>query len=313
MSNLGKNYLEYPHRSYGMDHNRYEWSMLTDRPKTSWPGGKSLALWLNVGLQFFPLNQKGIPFKVPGGMTKPYPDLRHYTLRDYGNRVGIYRFFRAFDQYGVKPTFAVNTRLAERVPYLMDKIKERGDEIICHGYHMDALHYGGQDPAEESELVQKSLNILRKISGQAVAGWVGPAKNESANTPDLLAANGVTYFCDWVNDDMPYDFNTKHGILTAMPLSTELEDSFVIFNNQHSAESWAEQVCDACDFLLNEAQTQGGRILSLNIHPWVLGQPHRIAQLEKVLEYICSKNEVWSASAGAIIKAWKNDNDKHQT
>ena len=30
---------------------------------------------------------------VPGGMTMPYPDLRHYSLRDYGNRVGIYRAF----------------------------------------------------------------------------------------------------------------------------------------------------------------------------------------------------------------------------
>lgn len=305
MSELDNKYFHYPHRAYGMDHKRYEWSMLKNRQKTVWPEGKSLALWVNVGLQFFPLNQKGIPFKVPGGMTKPYPDLRHFSLRDYGNRVGIYRFFKAFDKYGVKPTFAVNTRLAERIPYLMNKIKEREDEIICHGYHMDALHYGGQDPNEEAELVKKSLDGLRQISGQAVKGWISPAKNESANTPDLLAANGITYFCDWVNDDMPYPFQTKNGILTAMPLSTELEDYFVILNNQHSAESWAEQVCDACDFLLQEAQTQGGRILSLNLHPWVLGQPHRISQLEKVLDYVCSKTEVWPAYAREILNAWK--------
>ena len=186
MSALDNNYLHYPHRAYGMDHSRYEWSMLRERPKVSWPEGKLLALWVNVGLQFFPLNQKGIPFKVPGGMTKPYPDLRHYSLRDYGNRVGIYRFFRAFDRYGIKPTFAVSTRLAERTPYLMGKIKERANEIICHGYHMDALHYGGQDQAEEAELVKRSLEGLRKISGQEVKGWISPAKNESANTPDLL-------------------------------------------------------------------------------------------------------------------------------
>ncbi|MEM6801635.1 MAG: polysaccharide deacetylase family protein [Bacteroidota bacterium] len=305
MSELDNKYLHYPHRSYGMDHDRYAWSMLSDRPKISWPEGKLVALWVNVGLQFFPLNQKGIPFKVPGGMTKPYPDLRHYSLRDYGNRVGIYRFFKAFDQYGIKPTFAVSTRLAERTPYLMNKIKERGDEIICHGYHMDALHYGGQDQAEEVELVKKSLDTLRELSGQAINGWVSPAKNESTNTPDILAANGISYFCDWVNDDMPYPFQTKNGALTAMPLSTELEDYFVILNKQHSAESWAEQACDACDFLLEEAKTQGGRILSLNIHPWVLGQPHRIGQLEKVLAYISSKEEVWSAYAGEILAAWK--------
>ena len=307
MSELDNNYLNYPHRSYGMDHDRYKWSMLRDRKNILWPEGKSLALWVNVGLQFFPLNQKGKPFKVPGGMTKPYPDLRHFSLRDYGNRVGIYRFLKAFDRYGIKPTFAINARLAERTPYLMGKIKERGDEIMCHGLHMDALHYGGQDQTAEEELVKKSLDTFRQISEHSVKGWISPAKNESENTPDILAAHGIEYFCDWVNDDMPYQFQTKHGALTAMPLSTELEDYKVILNNQHSAESWAEQVCDACDFLIQESKDEGGRILSLNIHPWVLGQPHRIGHLERVLDYVSSKPEVWSAYAGEILENW-NDN-----
>jgi len=305
MGELDKDYLHYPHRHRGMDHSRYEWSMLKDRPAVTWPEGKLLALWINVGLQFFPLNQKGIPFKVPGGMTKPYPDLRHYSLRDYGNRVGIFRFLKAFDQYEVKPTFAINTRLAERAPYLIKKVTERGHEIICHGLHMDALHYGGQDPNEENELIKKSLDGLQKITGNEIMGWISPAKNESENTPELLVANGLSYFCDWVNDDMPYTFQTKQGTLTAMPLSTELEDYFIILNNQHSAESWADQVCDACDFLIEEARSAGGRILSLNIHPWILGQPHRIGMLEKVLDYVCTKNEVWSAYAKDILSAWK--------
>ena len=82
MSQLDPGYFDYPQRSYGMDHERYQWSMLRNRPSVTWENGKSVALWVNVGLQFFPLNQKGIPFKVPGGMTKPYPDLRHYSLRE---------------------------------------------------------------------------------------------------------------------------------------------------------------------------------------------------------------------------------------
>jgi allantoinase len=74
---LDKSYLEYPHRSYGMDHDRYDWSMLTDRKDVNWPNGKKLALWVNVSLQFFPLDQKGVPVKPQGGMIMPYPDLRH--------------------------------------------------------------------------------------------------------------------------------------------------------------------------------------------------------------------------------------------
>jgi len=303
---LDKKFLEYPRRSYGMDHDHYDWSMLNDRPKIQWPNGKKLAVWVNVCLQFFPLNQQGKPFKVPGGMTMPYPDLRHYSLRDYGNRVGIYRLLKAFDKHNIKPTFAMNTRLAERNPYLLNVIKERGDEIACHGMHMDALHYGGQDINEERELVKRSLNGLRDLSAQDVIGWLSPARSESENTPDLLAENGVKYFSDWVNDDMPYTFKTKHRDLLAMPLSNELEDKFILMNNLHSEQSYSDQVCDACDFLIDESKLNGGRILALNVHPWMLGQPHRISMFEQVLEYIMSKDGTWSASASEIMSAFQH-------
>ena len=302
---LDKEHLHYPHRNYGMDHDRYDWSMLSERPKVVWPGGAKLALWVNVSLQFFPLDQKGKPFPPPGGMTMPYPDLRHYSLRDYGNRVGIYRFLKAFDAFGINPSFAINTSLAERTPYLLDRILNRGDEILCHGWDMDSLHYGGMDRADEAALVEKSLSRLRELSGQKINGWISPARNESEHTPELLAANGVEYSCNWVNDDMPFPFRTNEGPLIAMPLSNELEDRFVIMNNQHSEQSWMEQVCDACDYLLSEAEQQGGRILALNIHPWMLGQPHRIGKLEQALAYVTNQPGVWSAGANDILQAWK--------
>ena len=305
-SGLGQSYLEYPHRSYGMDHDRYDWSMLTDRKPLVWPGGKRLAVWVNVGLQFFPLNQEGIPFKVPGGMTMPYPDLRHYTLRDYGNRVGIYRFFKAFDRYGIKPSIAMNARLAERHPQLVRAVRDRGYEIICHGLHMDALHYGGMDPEQEKRQVSQSLETLRQITGQSVRGWLSPAKNQSGLTPEILADHGIEYLCDWVNDELPYEFRTANGSLTAMPLSTELEDRFVLMNNLHTEQSWLEQVQDACEYLLTESKEQGGRMLSLAIHPWLLGQPHRIGVLEEALAYVSRQDSVWLASSGEIVDSYRS-------
>jgi len=296
--------MEYPKRRYGMDHDRYAWSMLTQRPPVVWPDGKKLALWVNVSLQHFPMNPAGKPVKLPGSMTMPYPDLRHYTLRDYGNRVGIYRFFKAFDQYGIQPTFAINARLAERYPYLLGAVKERGNEILGHSWSMDTPHAGGLSEADEADLVQRSLQRLRELSGQQVRGWLSPGKLESEHTPELLKANGIDYFCDWVNDELPYRFHTRHGDLWAMPLSTELEDRFVVMDNQHSEGSWAQQVMDACDLLLAEADDQGGRMLSLSLHPWVLGQPHRVKHLEAALAYVMSKPGVWSASAGDILAAF---------
>ena len=310
---LDPTYFDYPRSSYGMDHDYYDWSMLANRPAVQWPGNARIALWVNVAVQYFPLNQQGKPFAPIGGMTTSYPDLRHYTLREYGNRVGIYRLLKAFDKYGVKPTFAVNTRIAERYPYLLNRLAERGDEIICHGWHMDAPHYGGQDVEEERDLIQRSLGGLREASGQAVTGWLSPSKSQSSNTPALLAENGVEYMCDWINDDMPYQFRTPAGEITAMPLSTELEDRFIMQSNQHSESEYADQIEDAFDFLHNEAKEQGGRMLALSVHPWVVGQPHRIAKFEQILEHIMSHKDVWSAGASEIRTAWstaqKSDSD----
>ncbi len=301
---LDKEHLEYPHRQHGMDHDRYQWSMLTDRSPIQWPEGKGLALWVNVSVQHFPLDQRGIPFAPPGGMTMPYPDLRHYTLRDYGNRVGIYRVMEALEKRGVAASYAVNGQLAERLPGLVRDLASRG-EIIAHGWNMDSLHHGGMDRDEEGRLVRDSLSALRRLSDQPVQGWLSPARNESENTPELLAANGVTYLCDWVNDDMPYPFHTSTGGLLSLPLSTELEDRFVIQNNLHSESSWVEQVCDACDLLGDEASRQGGRLLALSIHPWLLGQPHRIGHLERALDYVLAQPGVWSAEPSAILESWR--------
>ncbi|TKB43281.1 polysaccharide deacetylase family protein [Thalassotalea mangrovi] len=298
---LDKRYFEYPERSYGMDHGRYDWSMLTDRQAIQWPGDKKLAVWINVGLQLYPLDQQGVPFKVPGGMTMPYPDLRHFSLRDYGNRVGIYRFLRAFSRYGVKPTYAVNTELAHQNPYLLEAICRDDHELICHGWNMDCLHYGGQDKQQEAELVAKSVDGLRELSGEAIRGWLSPAKNQSEHTPELLAANGIDFHCDWVNDDMPYRFFTDSGDIWSMPLSTELSDQFILMNNLHSEQSYVEQILDATEMLASETTTQGGRILSLQIHPWMLGQPHRIGKLEQILAHLAERDDVWFATASDIL------------
>ena len=303
---LPADHLRYPLCRYGMDHERYAWSMLAERAPVTWPGGAKLALWVNVAVQFFPLNQSGAPFAPPGGMSTPYPDLRHFTLRDYGNRVGLFRCLDALDAFGVKPTFSVNAAIVDRCPRLVERLASRGDEILASSWHMDTLHHSGMEMAEEAALIDRALRTLREATGQPITGWLSPAGAQSGNTPDLLAARGIQYMGDWLNDELPYAFRTKNGDLTALPLSLELDDAFVIANNLHSEREYAEQIRDACDYLLAEADATGaGRLLALSIHPWLLGQPHRIAALEAVLEHLAAQTGVWSASGAEIVAAWQ--------
>lgn len=301
---LDDSYLQYLRRRRGMDHDFYEFSLLSERKPVAWPGGAKLALWVNVSLEHFPLNPVGKPVKLPGNMTMPYPDLRHYTLRDYGNRVGIYRVLDALKAYDVQASFAINAELVERAPALVQHLLQHGGEWLGHSWNMDSAHAGGLAEADEAALIERSLTTLRAASGQLVRGWLSPGKLQSARTPELLVAHGIDYMADWVNDELPYRFHALNGSLWNMGLATEIEDRFVILDNQHSEASWAQQAVDAAEMLLAEAGEQGGRLLTLSLHPWVIGQPHRIKHLETLLAHLSRLPGVWSAMPGQILDAW---------
>ena len=56
-----------------------------------------------------PAAENFIPANVPGGFGRaPYPDVRAFSMRDYGNRVGIFRVIAAFERCGVPATAAVD-------------------------------------------------------------------------------------------------------------------------------------------------------------------------------------------------------------
>jgi len=303
MSQVPDDYLRYSQRQYGYDHDWYTWSLLGNRAPVNWPDQKPLAIWLNVSLQHFPLDQKGQPFKVPFGMTMPYPDLRHFSLRDYGNRVGIYRFLKLFEDKQLPVTYAVNASLAKLAPQLIKRISQSGAEILAHGWDMDHLHWGDMDQDAERELIKRSIDVLANATGRQIDGWLSPARSQSWQTLNLLAQNGIKYCLDWVNDDMPYAVKVDTGKLTMLPLNAEVEDSFVMGSNLHSEDEWVDQVTDAVDFLIREAtEMKAGRLLGISLHPWLTGQPHRIGCLERIINHIeARQSEIWLASPKQII------------
>jgi peptidoglycan/xylan/chitin deacetylase (PgdA/CDA1 family) len=302
---LPADYLDYPLRRYGMDHERYDWSMLPERKPVAWPQQARVALWVVPALEWFPLNMAGQPFKPPGAMQTAYPDLRHYTLRDYGNRVGIFRIMKALEKHGIRPTVAVNAAVAVRYPSLINECTQRGWEIMANGLDMDHLHHGGLAVDDEKKLIDNTLDILRQASGQAVRGWLSPAKSESAATLDLLGAAGLDYVCDWVNDDMPYGMRTASGPIHAMPHPIDIDDHTILVQNHHTEDDFRDQLCDQFDLLYKESATAGGRIMAISLHPWVIGQPYRMRALEEALAHIMRHPGVWAATGSEILDAWK--------
>jgi allantoinase len=296
---LNPTYLEYPKRRLGYDHDLYAWSAIQQRKPVSWPEGKSVALWVCVSLEWFPITPSDTPFRAPGHMQTAYPDYRHYTARDYGNRVGVYRLLEAFAKAGVKASFATNSAIAERYPELVAEIVAAGHEIIAHSTDMNGTIATGIPIEEERALIAQSLDTLDKATGTRPTGWLSIARSQSWNTAALLREAGVRYCCDWVNDELPYRFS--NGLIN-LPLNHELSDRQIITVQQQSADSYAQQMHDAFDWLAGE---RGGRMLPLHLTPYIMALPYRISALEVLLCGLAARPECWVATGGDIVSAWE--------
>jgi allantoinase len=302
---LDPNYLRYDRRRQGMDQDRYV-PRTMQQVRVQWPEEKPLAVLINLTLEHFPLDAKGEGFKAPGSMQTPYPDLRHYTLRDYGNRVGVYRVLDALEKFQMPASVCVNGELAQRYPALMRDLSALDIEWIAHGWNMDHVHFGGVDEQREREWITQTRDALLPFA-KTLNGWMSPARSQSERTPELIKQAGFNYCCDWVNDELPYSFATANGELTMLPFSIELEDRFILGENFHSEQSYAEQVSDALDQLLAEAiRENSGRLLTLNIHPWIIGAAHRIRYFEQILARLQPKlSQLWLPCPSSLIVHWQ--------
>jgi allantoinase len=299
---LDPSYIEYPKRHHGYDHDLYNWSAIRERKPVVWPNGKSVAVWLCVSLEWFPITPSDMPFRAPGHMQTAYPDYRHYTAREYGTRIGVYRLLEAFANAGAKASFATNSAIAERYPELVAEIVAAGHEIIAHSTDMNGTIASGLPIEDERALIAQSLDMLEHATGTRPIGWHSIARSQSWNTPDLLKEAGVAYCCDWVNDELPYAIN--NGLIN-LPLNHELSDRQIITVQQQSVDSYAQSMQDAFDWLATEAKRYGGRMLPMHITPYIIGLPYRIDVFEKLLANLANRSQGWFATGNEITSVWK--------
>ncbi len=293
---MDKSYLEYPNRHYGQDHEFYEWRMSQDRPRLEWNNGAKVAICFIVPLEFFPLNPSGVPFKHPGAMVTPYPYLRHFTVRDYGIRVGVFRILEAFNDAGVKATFAVNGEIAERNPPLIENLV--GHQLISHGLSTNHIHHEAMSEAKETALIKQAADGLPAKTH----GWISPARNQSSRTLSLLGQAGFKYCLDWEVDQVPISMSTGVNLI---PNNYELSDFTLLHTRRQTEESWLKQILDSIDLLREEYDRYGSQMLGLTLTPYVIGQPFRIWALRELLSKINAMDDVSVFTAGDIDQQFR--------
>ncbi|VXC88464.1 Polysaccharide deacetylase [Sphingomonas sp. T1] len=277
-------------------HGRYAYRPIVDRPDYDWPDGRRLAIYFGVNYEVFDFGGGLGPELAPA---QTDPDVMNYAWRDYGNRVGAWRLFDLFDRLGLRTTALLNADVLDRCPGLAEACRDRGDEIAAHG-GTNATAQGSLARSRETQMIADVTERLATL-GVRPTGWLGPWISESDITPDLLAENGYRYVLDWAHDDQPTRLATSHGGLLSIPYSQEINDLPAIIARKQEAVTFAAMIRDGVEQLLSECDRRP-LVLGIALHPYIMGQAHRVPALARVLTELRAANDprIWWTTAGDI-------------
>lgn len=277
----------------------FPYSPIIDRPQWQLPGGARVALWVIPNVEFFALTDR-VPAAAGGG-AGPVPDVPTWSVRDYGNRVGIFRLMRVLDKYGIRGTVALNADLCQQHPRIIEEALRRDWDFMGH-CQTNTVRLNAIPPEAEVGVIRATLDTIEAATGTRPAGWLGAGLQETWNTVDLLAAEGCIYVADWVNDDQPYAMQTAGGRpFVSVPYSHEINDKPAFDKQGYSAEQFGEMIRRQFDVLYDEG-AESGRVMAIALHPYLTGVPHRIGALDQALEYICGHSGVWRTTGAEIAR-----------
>ena len=279
-------------------HGRYDYSAITERRDYSWPGGKRLAVHLCLNVEHFAFGEGlGNDYGAP----QAQPNARSFAWRDYGNRVGAWRLLELAEAYDLPYGLLVNTELYDYCPQMVAAFSKRGDEIVGHG-RTNAERQGDMAFDAERACINAAAATIEKHEGKRPTGWLAPYISQTYDSPDLLREAGFRYMMDWPLDDQPVWFRTKHGPILSIPYAHDLNDSFECVQRRTPSQLYCENLIDQFDEMLEESARRP-LVMSLVLHSFILGQPHRLRRFRQVIEHILRQREkIWLTRPGEICR-----------
>jgi peptidoglycan/xylan/chitin deacetylase (PgdA/CDA1 family) len=279
-------------------------------PEFTWPGGARLAVNVVVnyeeGSEASPLQGDTepevlveAPYVVPPGTRNMFLE----STYEFGSRVGIWRVLDVLDRFGIRPTFFACAQALELNPAVTAAIVERDCDVVGHGYRW--RQHIGMTPEEQGEDIARCKSALERLTGRAMLGWFTRPPN-TVDTLRLVVENDVLYDCGAVNDDVPYFIPVEGRPLLIVPYSLDVND-IRFWKGQISTATEFEEYARAAFEVLHEEGARTPRMMSIGLHPRVIGRPARLRGLERLLERIASHEDVWIASRDEIARFWLDE------
>jgi len=273
-----------------------------DLTPKSWPGGARVAVALSFDFDA-ETNELRDKKLSPGG----------FSQGEYAARTSIPRILNLLDKYNISATFfvpAVTALLhAEQVKAIVSKGRH---EIGMHGWihERNAL----LDEKTERNLMKKSYETLKEITGKPPVGIRTPSWDFSQSTVKLINEMGLLYDSSLMADDRPYEIliEGKPTGVVELPVEWLLDDYPYFGFDRFSSIRPHIKPTDVFDIWAAEFDKayEEGTLFVLTMHPKYTGHRSRITMLEKLIQHMMTFEGIWFATHEEVARFVKNQIQK---
>ncbi|HJE69388.1 allantoinase PuuE [Pseudomonas oryzihabitans] len=280
------------------------------RPQGTWPNGARLAISLVINyeegsersLAMGDPDQESMTewgsYAIPAGTR----NLAMESMYEYGSRVGIWRILDILDEQSVRATFHACAVAFEQNPDVAQAAVAGGHEICSHGYRWEEVFRLSE--AEEREHIRLAVESFERTCGKRPVGWYC-RYGASIHTRRLVAEEGgFLYDSDAYNDDVPYFVEVEGSRHLVVPYTADVND-FRYWNSPglSQASDFFEYMKESFEVLYEDSAT-GPRMMSIGLHPRMVGRPGRVRAIKRFIEYARQFEGVWFETREEIARAW---------
>jgi allantoinase len=269
----------------------------------AWPGGKKVAVSFALFVEEFGFGQG--PVYRPDMVTRN-PDLVNEAFRQYAIDWGIPRVGRLFRELEVPLTIVLSAEFPGKYKSVWKefRVSQPSAPIVAHGMNSTSCQLPlGRGIAEQKAYIRQTLDLIAETTGVTPVGWSSPSVYSNGDTPQAVAAEGITYTLDQMDSDIISRLKTPSGPLVLLPypvVTVDMGQQLARMKGPAEIETlWVDYALE----LAAEARADPAReatTVVIGIHPFVVGTPDGAAAMRRVLLRLKKDDTVWLSDTDAI-------------
>ncbi|GAB7364277.1 hypothetical protein MBLNU230_g4823t1 [Neophaeotheca triangularis] len=287
-------------------------------PKFAWPGKKRVAINLAIdyeeGTERNPLLGDGARDSrtwVRSALPPSERDLMQESEYEYGTRVGIWRLWKIFNDFGIPYSVFLSSEALTVNPAFAERLKTEDCDIVSHGTR--SISHQGLTEDFEREDLRRCIQQTKELTGKNIVGAF-PRPPVTENSRRVMAEEGLFFDSATTNDDRPCFDEVAGRPMLILPYAVDTNDAR-FWSGQSGpgytgSADFFEYLKDAYDVLSRESG-ESASMMSIGLHARIM-RPGRVASIIRFLDYVQKSGNAWVAKrsdiAGHFAKLFAPEN-----